>query len=439
MGKIGIIIGREFNTRVRKKSFIITTLLTPLLMVGLVVVPAQLATMKSDKDKVVLVVDRSGVIADSLENRDHFIFRPQTASYEELRGQKDREAFGILVIGADIMDNPKNAQLYTYASSTIDTERDIARQIANVVEKRKLLAYDIENLPQIMEQVKTTVTLTTTRISEDGTERESSSVVAMISAYLFGFLIYMFVFMYGAMVMQGVIEEKSSKVMEIMVSSVRPYELMMGKIVGIAAVAITQFFIWMVLIFALGTFAMQFFADDIAANAQAMQEMAGGMAGGMGGMDPEMMSMLRNITDLSFLGKIFGGFVIYFIGGYLLYAAMFAAIGSAVDNAEDTQQLQLPISIPLVLAIVVLVAVLKDPDGSLAFWFSMIPFTSPVIMMARIPYGVPFWELALSVAILYASFIGMVWLAGKVYRVGVFMYGKKPTWGELYKWMRYKS
>ena len=439
MGKIGIIIEREFNTRVRKKSFIITTILTPLLMVALMVVPAMLAMMKSEKDKVLLVVDRSGVVAGGLEDRDHFIFRPQTASYEELKQKKDEDAFGILVIGDDVMENPDNVQLYTYASSTMETERDIVRQIEKVIETQKLLAYDIDDLPQIMAEVKTDITMATTRISEDGRERESSSVVAMVSAYLFGFLIYMFVFMYGAMVMQGVIEEKSSKVMEIMVSSVRPYELMMGKIVGIASVAVTQFFIWMVLIFVLGTAAMHIFAGDIAANAQAMQDMAGGMTGGMGGMDAQTMSMLRNVTDLGFLGKIFGGFVIYFIGGYLLYAAMFAAIGSAVDNTEDTQQLQLPITIPLILAIVVMMAVLKDPDGSVAFWFSMIPLTSPVIMMARIPYGVPLWELALSVALLYGSFIGMVWVAGKIYRVGVFMYGKKPTWGELYKWIKYKS
>ncbi|MDR2894122.1 MAG: ABC transporter permease [Alistipes sp.] len=438
MGKTGIIIGREFNTRVRKKSFIITTLLTPLLMVGLVVVPALLATMKSDRDKVLLVVDDSGVVAQQLQNRDHFIFKPQTASYEELRRQKDEEAFGILVIGADVMNDPSDVQLYTYASSTMEIESDITSQIEQVIEQRKLLEYDIENLPQIMEQVSTTVTMSTTRIGEDGGEKESSSVLAMVSAYLFGLLIYMFVFMYGAMVMQGVVEEKNSRVMEIMISSVRPYELMMGKIVGIAAVALVQFFIWMVLIFVLGTAAMTFFAGDLAANAQAMQDLTAG--GGLpGGLDAETMSMLRNITDLGFLGKIFGGFAIYFIGGYLLYAAMFAAIGSAVDNVEDTQQLQLPVSIPLILAIVVLMAVLKDPDGGLAFWFSMIPFTSPVIMMARIPYGVPLWELVLSVAILYASFTGMVWLAGKVYRVGVFMYGKKPSWGELYKWIKYKS
>ncbi len=438
MGKIGIIIGREFNTRVRKKSFIITTILMPLLLVGLIVGTVAMSTIGSDTRKEMLVVDRSGIIAPKLQDQGRLVFTPSERSYDELKTEKHEGVFGILVIGSDIMSNPKNVSLYTYEPSTMEIEGAIAGQISNIIEERKLLGYNIENLPQIMAEVKTNVSIQTMQLYEGGEEKESSSMVSFGAAYLLGFMIYMFVFIYGAMVMQGVIEEKSSRVMEIIVSSVRPFELMMGKILGIAAVAITQFAIWMVFLFTVGTAALQLFAPDLSAGAEAMAGMTEGMAQGMGSLDPDMAAMLRSVTDLGFLLKVFGGFVVFFIGGYLLYAAMFAAIGSAVDDAADTQQLQLPITIPLILAIVVLMNVMRDPDGRLAFWFSLIPLTSPVIMMARIPYGVPFWELALSVALLYASFIAMVWLAGKIYRVGIFMYGKKPTWGELFKWMKYK-
>ncbi len=431
MGKIGIIIGREFNQRVRKRSFILTTILMPLLMVGLMAAPVIMARMKSDTLKQILVVDRSGQIAGKLQNTATLHFTPDDRSPEALREQKPEGVFGILVIGAHIMEHPDSVTLYAYESSTLETENAIRSQIQGIIEQHKLLQYNIENLPQIMAEVKTDVRMQTVQVYDSGEEKASSSALAMGSAYVFGLLIYMFVFMYGAMVMQGVIEEKSSKVLEIMVSSVRPYELMMGKIVGIASVAITQFAIWMVLIFSLGSIALQFLSGGAAPS----------MPAGMGmpeGIDAQAASILRSAVDPAFLLKIFGGFMLYFIGGYLLYAAMFAAIGSAVDEVSDAQQLQLPVTIPLVLALVVLMNAMNDPDGQLAFWFSIIPFTSPVIMMARIPYGVPAWQIALSLGLLYASFVAMVWLAGKIYRVGIFMYGKKPTWKELVKWARYK-
>ena len=260
-------------------------------------------------------------------------------------------------------------------------------------------------------------------------------------AYIFGFLIYMFVFLYGNMVMQGVIEEKSNKVMEVMVSSVKPFELMMGKILGIASVAVTQFVIWVVFILVVGGAAMSLFGvGDMmaAASASAAMDPAAMMGTQMPSLDDETLSILRTVTDPAYLLRILGGFLVYFVGGYLLYAAMFAAVGSAVDNEKDTNNLQLPITIPLILAIFVMMSAMQDPHGPLAFWFSMIPFTSPVVMMVRLPYGVPGWELALSIGLLFVTFIAMVYLAGKIYRVGVFMYGKKPTFAELAKWLRYK-
>ncbi len=439
MGKIGIIIQREFNERVRKRSFILTTILTPLLFIGIMVAPALLMRLKTSSDKRIEVVDRSGIVASQLKNGDKLIFQPSDRTPEQIKAARsageEESLFGILVIGADVMDNPKDVQLYTYESSTLEIETAISKRIAQILENEKLRQYDIDSLPQILEKVKTDVTLQAFRIDESGRDKESSSALSMGAAYLFGILIYLFVFLYGAMVMQGVIEEKSSKVLEIMVSSVKPYQLMMGKILGIATVAIVQFLIWIVVIFVGGSLAAHAFAGDLAAGAQAMQ---GSMPADMEGITPETLAAIRSATDPAFLAQIFGGFLVYFIGGYLLYAAMFAAIGSAVDNVADSQQLQLPVTIPMILAFLVMINVMKDPHSPLAVWFSMIPFTSPIIMVARIPYGVPVWQLVLSVVLLYGSFVGMVWVAGKIYRVGIFMYGKKPSFRELYKWIRYK-
>lgn len=445
MGKIGIIIKREFNERVRKKSFIITTILTPLLFVGVMVGMFFIMNVRSSEVRHIMVEDHSGFIAGKLESDERILFEPTDKTIEQVKQERtDGEhsgLFGVLVIDGDIMENPRNVRLYTYGPSTIEIESAIASQIRNIVEDEKLKAYDIENLPQILEEVKTPVSVRAFKIGDTGEAKESSSGFAMGLAYIFGFLIYMFVFIYGAMVMQGVIEEKSSKVLEIMVSSVKPFELMMGKILGIATVAITQFLIWVVIMFVAGTAMMHFISPDIAAGAasgMAESGMAGAGIAGMENLDPATLDAVKSMADPRFMINMIGGFLIYFIGGYLLYAAMFAAIGSAVDNAADSQQLQLPVTIPMILAIFVMMSVMREPNSSLALWFSMIPFTSPVIMLARLPYGVPLWELVTSVVILYGTFVVMVWLAGKIYRVGIFMYGKKPTFKELFKWAKYK-
>ena len=435
MSKIGLIIGREFNERVRKRTFILTTILTPLLLIGVMVAPMLIMQLKSDKIKEIAVIDNSGIIAPQLRDGEGIAFEPTDRTAEEIRAAGEK-SYGYLVVGKDIMADPRDLQLYTYESATIGVENNITSQVRRIIEAEKLKAYDIEDLPRIMQEVKTDVALQSFQIDATGREKQSSSMLSMIASYFFGFMIYMFVLLYGAMVMQGVIEEKSSKVLEIMVSSVRPFELMLGKIMGIAAVAVTQFAIWMVLIFVLGTAAVHYFAGDMLAQGAMM---AGPIPEGMENIDPEALAALRGATDPTFLIKLFGGFVVYFIGGYLLYAAMFAAVGSAVDNVQDSSQLQLPITIPLILALFVMINVMREPNSSMAFWFSMIPFTSPIIMMARLPYGVPTWELVTSAVILYASFIFMVWLAGKIYRVGIFMYGKKPSFRELYKWITYKS
>ena len=441
MGKIGIIAAREFNERVKKKSFIITTILMPLFFVALMFVPALMMNIKSDKAKEVIVVDQSGLIGDRLQPDGQLTFSPSEKSFEELRDEA-HEVFGILVVGSDIATNPSNLQLFAYESSTINIEQAITEQVRTIVESEKLKEYNIEDIDAILEAVKTPVSIQVKQLDESGDTKESSSILNIALAYIFGFLIYMFVFLYGNMVMQGVIEEKSTKVMEVMVSSVKPFQLMMGKILGIASVAVTQFAIWVVFILVVGGAAMSLLGVDemmaAASSASAMDPAAMMGAASMPSLDDETLSIIRTVTDPAYLLRILGGFLIYFVGGYLLYAAMFAAVGSAVDNEKDTNNLQMPITIPLILGIFVMMSAMQEPHGPLAFWFSMIPFTSPIVMMVRLPYGVPGWELALSVGLLVLTFVGMVWLAGKIYRVGVFMYGKKPTFRELLRWARYK-
>ncbi|MBP3331575.1 MAG: ABC transporter permease [Tidjanibacter sp.] len=437
MSKISIIAGREFNERVRKKSFIITTILMPVFFVGLIVVMALMMNFQQEEEKQITVLDKSGMVAPKLQNSGDLIFSTSESSFEELTAEKQDDLYGILVIGENVIENPKNVQFYTYESSTINIEKSITDQIENILEEEKLKSYNIENLPQILAEIETPVSMQVSQITETGETKAVSNMVNIAIAYLFGLMIYMVVFLYGNMVMQGVIEEKSNKVLEVMVSSVKPFQLMMGKILGIAAVAVLQFVIWVVFIVGVGGALMNVFAGDMIEAAAAMQS---GMPMDMTNMamDADMASVINTITDPGYLIRIFGGFLIFFIGGYLLYSAMFAAVGSAVDNEKDTQNLQLPISIPLILALVVMVNAMQDPNGQLAFWFSMIPFTSPVVMMARLPYGVPDWQLWLSIVLLFITFVGMVWLAGKIYRVGIFMYGKKPTLKELIKWSRYK-
>ena len=442
MGKIGIIAGREFNERVRKKSFIITTILMPIAFVAIMFVPALMMNIQSDDIREIVVVDQSGTIAEGLKNTNTLSFTPSDKSVEELTAEQ-QDIFGILIIGKDVATNPSNVQLLTYESSTINIESEITEQIREIIESEKLKAYNIEDIDSILEAIQTPISLKVKQLGESGETKESSSMLNIALAYIFGFLIYMFVFLYGNMVMQGVIEEKSNKVMEVMVSSVKPFELMMGKILGIASVAVTQFVIWVVFILVVGGAAMSLFGvGDMlaAASASAAMDPAAMMGTQMPvpALDDEMLSVIRTVTDPAYLLRILGGFLVYFVGGYLLYAAMFAAVGSAVDNEKDTNNLQLPITIPLILAIFVMMSAMQDPHGPLAFWFSMIPFTSPVVMMVRLPYGVPGWELALSIGLLFVTFIAMVYLAGKIYRVGVFMYGKKPTFAELAKWLRYK-
>ncbi len=437
--KIGLIIGREYRERVRKKSFIFTTILTPLLMLALMAAIGFISQVRSGGVKRIAVVDKSGLVAPALESSAVLQFEVSDKDYEQLR-QSRRDGrgdiWGILVIGPDIVNTPSDVQLFSFSASTLEIENAISSQIKGVIEAEKLKSSDIDNLPRILSEVETPVTVHAYNIDSSGQSRQSSSMLAMVLAYIFGFMMYMFVMLYGAQVLNGIVEEKSNKVLEVMVCSVRPFQLMMGKILGIAAVAVTQFAIWIVFLIAASGAMIRFMAPEQIMQSAQQTVGAGSDAGMLTGTDAA--TTFAGLIDPWYIMGILGGFLLFFIGGYLLYAAMFAAVGSAVDNVQDSQQLQTPITIPILLGLIVMINAMTDPDGALAFWFSIIPFTSPVVMAARLPYGVPAWEIVLSLALLYGSFMVMVYLAGKIYRIGIFMYGKKPNIKEIIKWINYK-
>lgn len=425
--KINLIIQREFNQRVRKRSFIVTTILMPLLMVGIMAVPVLVALYGSGSSgtREIVVVDSSGVVVPALHNGQGLVFTAAAMPYDSARAAGQYSgAYGFLVVGPQIVEHPSELTLYTRESPTMAIEGNIREQVRQIVYRKRIEQADVPGLDSILQRLQVRTTLTTylldAQAGGEETAKESSSAASMGVSYAMGFIIYLFIFIYGAAVMQGVIEEKNNRIVEVIVSSVKPFQLMMGKILGMALVALTQFAIWIVLIGGM-MLAIQHFA-----------------LGNADAMPTELAGIVKSLDGL-FLLKMAGAFLLFFTGGYLLYASMYAAVGSAVENVQDTQQLQLPITVPLILAFVVMMNVMRDPTSTAAFWFSIVPFTSPIIMIARIPYGVPVWELVLSVVLLYATFLLIVSLAAKIYRTGIFMYGKKPTLGEMIRWMRYKG
>ena len=436
MNKIGIIIAREFNERVRKKSFIITTILMPLLMLGLMAAPTLMMVFAKGEQKTLLVIDESGVVAPELEGNDEVVFENFTGTLDEAR--QNEEVFGTLWIGKDIVEKPSSVRLYTNSSSSMSLEEAIAAQIEDVVEAKRLEMYNIEGLKDIMDNLQASVSMTTYRndlASEGEAEEATSSMVAYLLGLVLGMMLYMFLIIYGSMVMTSVIEEKGSRVLDVLVSSVNPFQLMLGKILGVASVAVTQIAIWGVLICGLGaTVLPALMPADVMQAVEAVQ--AGQMTALDAELDADMLSALSIATDVGGLVMMFVWLLLFLLGGFLFYSAMFAAVGSAVDSIQDANQLQTPITMPIILALILAMSVFNDPNSSLAFWGSVIPFTSPIVMMARIPFGIPTWEIVLSLVLLYASVVAMAWAAGKIYRVGIFMHGKKPSLKELLSWIR---
>jgi ABC-2 type transport system permease protein len=449
MNKIMLVLEREFLTRVRKKSFIIMTILTPILFAALMIVPAVIATLEDKNERHIAVIDDAGIFEGAIPETEYlkFTFLHDVEVDDIKETFYDSNYYAVLFIGKMVASTPDAVVLYSDKQPSIDITSHISSALKNEIESQKLMSYDIENLDEILNNIKTSVRVRTIKWTKSGEAKESSTELAMGLAYILSFMVYMLIFLFGTQVMRGVIEEKSSRIVEVIVSSVKPFQLMMGKILGIAAVSLVQIVLWIILTFGLvtvGTSLLMDKPDTADANKQmvtSIMEAQGGaqMIPDTAAADNDFVSeMMGALSNVNFV-LIIGGFIFFFIGGYLLYAAMFAAVGSAVENEADTQQLVMPITIPLIIAIVVMVSGLRSPDGAISFWFSMIPFTSPIVMITRLPYGVPTWELILSGSLLIVTFIAMTWLAAKIYRTGILLYGKKHTWGEMWKWIRYSN
>lgn len=431
--KIALIISREFLLRVRKKSFILMTILSPLLFASLMVVPTLIMMISTGEGgKEILIVDHSQITEPYFFNNKEFTFIfDSNADVEAIKKEFPKDLFAVVEISPLDSLNNVTARSFSPKQLSLDNKLSIERAIEKAIEENKLDSYSIENLREIIDQVKSKVNIKAFTLSEDGDEKVSVVEATMGISYVTGFLIYLFIFMFGSMVMRGVIEEKSNRVVEVILSTVKPFELMMGKIVGIGLVALLQFTIWIVLTLAIIS-AVQIFLPT-----PDLSQLDSTIVAATTDMSPnfvgEVLEALASIPILQIL--IF--FILYFIFGYLLYAALFAAVGSAVDNESDTQQLIFPITIPLIIGLFIMIHTFQNPDSSLSFWGSVIPFTSPMVMMSRIPYGVPFWELALSILLLVATFLLLVKISAKIYRVGILMYGKKPTIKEIFKWIKY--
>ncbi len=441
--KVNLIIGREFLIRVRKKSFLVATFITPLLMAALVTVPTLMATLKDSNEKRIEVIDPTGIAQQVLENSENTIFTFKTeGDLEDYKARFAESGLHAICVIEPTQNNSVEVRMYSTGQIDSDVQGYIARQIGEEVENRKLASYNIPQLEEILQDISTDIQIKSLKWTEEGDEKETITEVYMAIAYISSFLIYMFIFMYGSMVIRGVIEEKTNRIVEVIISSVKPVELMLGKIVGVALVALLQFFLWILLTGIIVVVVMALAGTGMLPDAETAQQIQGGIPSIVASFDSGdgvftgIASTLSQINLLQFLLS----FCLYFIGGYLMYASMFAAVGSVSDAETDTQQFQLPITIPLILGLFIMMHTFQHPDSSLSVWASMIPFTSPMVMLARLPFGgVPLWQLLLSLVLLFATFIAVVHFSAKIYRVGILMYGKKITWKELWKWMRYKN
>lgn len=433
MSKINLILSREFTERVRKKSFIITTLLTPILMIALMAAPTLIMMLGKTSTKKVVVVDNSPdrFVGRQLKSGSTVEFRLLNAGITaaEARAQYSNadRAYGILIIGSDILSNPGNLQLILNDASSMSVEESINGQIQDILRTERLSRYEIENIDRILADAGIRVNVQTLKnnvltADEDSMEATSTTMSWLLGLTL-GMLLYFILIVYGQQVLQSVIDEKQTRVLDVIITSCTPFELMMGKILGIALVAALQIVIWAVLVIGVSSFVMPLLIDP--ASVQAIS-------------DPMMGSAISSFTDVGFLLSLFVQLLVFAVGGFLFYASMYAAIGSAVDTPQDAAQFNSIIMMPVILAIIVMMNIMNDPNSGLVFWCSMIPFTSPIVMMARIPFGIPTWQVIVSIIVLFISFFIMTWIAARIFRVGVFMHGKKPTWKDLAAWIKMK-
>ena len=445
---ISTIISREYLTRVKKKSFLLTTFLVPIFFAAVCILPSVIMVMAKEKGKEIAIVDQSGLVKPYLVDNKSVTYSFYDGPIDDKQSFVNEKGVDALVMISPIDSVSKTLSVASYSEKplSIDLTEEVRSKVNDAVEDYRISQYDIADLKTIMEDIRVNTPMSTYVFDDSGQEKESSFEVPMIISMVLSMIIYIFVMMFSGMVMQSVIEEKSSRVVEVLVSSVKATELMFGKIIGVACVALTQFFLWIVLTLVLvGGFAAFIGFDSLMGDPAQAQEMME-MTAQMGGADMAQMTeaisqesglgtVLNTLMDFNW-GQMIFAFIIYFVLGYLLYASFFAAIGSAVENEADTQQLQTPLTVPLLLAFFIAMYAFKAPDSPVVWWGSMIPFTSPIVMLARIPYGVPAWELALSVALLVATFIACGWASAKIYKIGILMFGKKTTFKDLWKWLR---
>ena len=448
--KIGVIIGREYAMRVKKKSFLVITFVTPVLMGLLMVLPTIIMLYGSSEEKGqnVAVVDNSGIVAQYLESDEHIAFTDMTGQDQEyVKRNLDSLGYKALVTVSPV-DTARGVSIVSYSYEPLGS--DIAGRVTEAadraVEDYRMESYDIEGLENIISSISYSSSITSYTITEDGGEKLTVTGVYRAIAVIFSILIYIFVYSFGGMVMSAVINEKTSRVVEVMVSSVKAIDLMIGKILGIAAVALTQFLLWIVLTLVIVVGVNAFMGFDKLMQSPEATEQLMEMAGAQGDMmtdmvdsaaNQEMAAVLSTLSQINF-PLVIGAFLMFFVFGYLLYSSMFAAIGSAVDNEADTNQLVIPVTIPILAAFFIAFSAIDNPSSPLLVWASYIPFTSPICMMMRVVNGIPSWEMWVSLAILVVTTFVMMYISAKIYKVGILMFGKKSSFKDMWKWLKYK-
>lgn len=444
MEKLKLIIVREYMAIVGKKSFIVMTLLMPFLivLVGLIPIAIEYFNRSGSDQLTVAVVDNSGQYGGAIADDELYHFVPLTgadaadprACYDKADGKIE----AVVVIPADV-DSVPQVTVYSENTIAVSLKSHITRQLSDTITARRIAAYGVPGMAEMVNKATANVDLKSVRWSADGSEEETSTEIALAIGLILAFVTYMFVLSYGAMIMNGVIEEKTNRIVEVVVSSCKPFQLMMGKIIGVGLVGLTQFAVWVVILIIVAMVGGSMAADSVDPSTLAAAEVAnlpGGADAVVEVADGDAMSrVMTGIMGVNYV-QILVAFVLYFIGGYLLYASLFAGFGSAVDQASDASQFTLPVVILMVIALYAGMGCIENPSGPMAFWCSMIPFTSPVVMMVRLPYDVPMWELALSVAILFGTAIAITWLAARIYRTGILRYGKKFGFKDIFLWIK---
>lgn len=440
MKALQLIIAREYVSRVKTKAFILTTLLTPLLMIAVVILPTLIMTMKSSDIKVVYVIDKTGLYAPLLKDSKNFSFEVLSNENDE---QKRGETFALLQINADLSKMPKAVTFYSemqkppseiteYINSVL-TEAVKSKKLKEYAETKEIADETIKGMQSIVDS-KASININTYRWSESGEAQDTVSELASSIGLLFTFIMFFFVMMYGSLVMQSVVEEKTNRIVEVIISSVKPFYLMMGKIIAVALMGLTQIAVWVVIV----TIGMKIYSifGGLSISTENMNEMME-MAGQNKLLAGAINSQLSSLAAINWM-QVIVCFILYFIGGYLLYASLFAMFGSAANDSQEAQQFITPLMVILMIAFYVGFAAAKNPEGATAVWGSIIPFTSPVVMMVRTPFEVPFWHILLSLVLLFVTAILMTMLAAKIYRTGILMYGKKVSFKEVFKWLSYK-